>query len=224
MSEVAPAAGKLDFVSRERSEHEYRQAVAHSNKVRLLKIAMPLVGAVIILGIIAAFVARQFFYPNIDIAGISLQDGKLVMDNPTLNGFDKDKRAYRLQASKAIQDAEFPKRVELISITATLPVDEKVTVDVQAGNGLYDADAKTLVLSQRVKVQTSNGAQIELEDAFVDIGERTLQTEKPIFATSEQADIVASTLSVREGGEYLLFEGNVSMTLRPNKLREKEGE
>ncbi len=210
----------LDFISGERNEREFIRAKAHAKRVRLLKVVLPVTGVLIIAAVAGALLVRQFVYPRLNIESISLQDGKLVMENPNLNGVDGNKRPFSLSADRAIQDADQPKRVELISIVARLPMNEKVFADVTAGNGIYDADAKTLILTQQVEVLTTDGMRIVLENADVDIAGGTLETRKPIFASSRQADIMSNSLQVRENGERLIFEGGVRMTLRPKEMRE----
>ena len=213
----------LEFLSGKRSEDEYREAVKHASLVRILKIAMPVVAGLIILGIVAALVIRHFFLPDIDLGAITVHDGKLVMENPNLNGFDKNKRPFKLSADQAIQDADQPKRVELVKISATLPIDGDISADVLAGNGVYDAEAKTLLLTKQVYVKTTDGMKIDLEDADIDIANGVLNTQNPVFASSPQADISADSLSVEESGDRIVFEGTVRMILRPKELREAGG-
>lgn len=211
--------GHLDFISGKRSETEFVRAQEHSKRVRWLKIFMPVVGLFIIAGVSGALLVRQFIYPELQLDAIALQDGKLIMENPTLSGTDQQKRPFTLSAEKAIQDADQPKRVELLKIRAQLPVDDAMSAALEAGNGIYDADEKTLILSERVEVTTDDGMRIELEDANVDIDKGTLETTKPIFASSREADIMSESLFVQDNGRYIVFEGNVRLTLRPKEMR-----
>ena len=197
----------LEFVFSERNEAEYLGAIKHANRVRALKIILPIVGVLIILGLAAALVVRQMFLPEIDLGAIAVQDGKLVMENPNLNGFDKHKRPFSLSATQAVQDADSPRRVELIEIRATLPMDDDISASVSAGRGVYDAEAKTLILDRQISIQTTNGMRFDLEDADIDIGQGQLKTSNPVFASSSQADISADSLEVGESGEHVVFEG-----------------
>ncbi|MEM9332112.1 MAG: LPS export ABC transporter periplasmic protein LptC [Pseudomonadota bacterium] len=219
----APSSpSNLEFISGQRSDHEFDEAIRHRKRVKFLKFAMPVVGILILLAIIATLIIRQFFVTDIDLGAIAVQDGKLVMENPNLNGFDKNRRPFSLSAERAVQDADQPKRVELIRISANLPMDDTVSAEVRAGNGVYDAEERTLVLTEQVHVRTTDGMKIDLEDADVDLAEGTLKTDNPIFASSPQADISAGSLLVEEGGDRLIFEGAVRMTLRPKALKEAE--
>ena len=209
----------LGFVTGERGEGEFIKANRHSSAVKWLKLILPVVAILIIGSITMSFITRQNTLPALDLESISLDDGKLVMENPKLNGVDENKRPYALTAERAIQDTANPSVVELQNIEAVLPMEKDVSADISATNGIYDADAKTLLLREAITVKTSDGMQIDLLDADVDIGNGVLKSSSPITATSPQADISSSSLYVNEGGGQLVFEGNVKMTLRPKELK-----
>ena len=100
---------------------------------------------------------------------------------------------------------------------------KQISANVVAGNGVYDADAKTLILRETVEVITTDGMFIRLEGADVDLENGTLITNSPITATSPQADISSSTLHVEENGDRLIFDGNVRMTLKPGANKNSNG-
>jgi len=215
-------ASNLDFISTDNREREYQEALKHSTKVKFWKIVCPCIGVLLILGIMGTLVIKSIEVPDIAVESINLSDGKLVMENPELSGFDKSKRPYNLTATKAIQDASNPNQVELEEILAELPMNEKITATITAGNGVYDADAKTLELTKKVNLVTSSGMVLNLEDASVDIGNSIMHTNNPITATSSQADISSNAMMIEDGGNKLIFEGRVRMTLRPDELKKAD--
>lgn len=212
----------LDFISTDNREREYQEALKHSSKVKFWKVAFPIIGVLVILGIMGALFIKSIAVPDVAVESINLSDGKLVMENPELSGFDKEKRPYNLTATKAIQDASNPNQVELEDILAELPMDETITATIKAGNGIYDADAKTLQLSKTVNLTTSSGMVLVLEDASVDIGNSIMHTNNPITGKSPQADISSNAMMVEDGGNKLIFEGRVRMTLRPDELKKAD--
>lgn len=218
-SHMQTSGTNLDFISTDNRENEYQEALKHSGKVKFWKIAFPAMAIIMILGIVGALIFNSLKVPDITVERINLTDGKLVMENPELSGFDKEKRPYKLTASKAIQNAENPSQVELLQIVAKLPMDDKITATITAGNGVYDAEAKTLVLKEAVNLVTSSGMVLNLQEASVDIGNSIMHTNNPINATSPQADITSNTMLVEDGGNKLVFEGQVRMTIRPDELK-----
>ena len=61
-------------------------------------ILLPVFAILIIVAIVGALVVRQFILPDLDIVNITLDDGKLVMENPNLNGRDQKERSEKNQA------------------------------------------------------------------------------------------------------------------------------
>ena len=192
---------------------EFLRARNHSGLVRFLKIALPITAGLIILGLLIALAVKSFSSPEINIGKISVSDGKLVMQNPELNGVDENQRPYSLSASKATQNVDNPSRVALEAILAKLPIEDGLFATIKAGSGLYDSEAKTLLLEDNVEVVTTDGMQVFLNDADVDIKNGSLKTANPVQASSKEADIAAGSLQVEEGGERLVFEGKVQMTI-----------
>ena len=204
----------------ERGAIEFERAHRHTRNVRWLKILLPALAVLILLVLLVVFAFRSLVAPQIDIGDVSVSDGKLVMENPTLNGFDGKKRPYDLTATRAIQDVSNPALVELQEIRANLPIDEKINASISAGNGFYDADAKTLRLGDVVEVNTNDGMKIELQDAQIDIGSGYLKTDKPIKAISPQASISAGSMTISESGEVIVFDNKVFMVLNPQNAGE----
>lgn len=213
---MSTGRSNLEFVSAGREVAEFEKASRHSGRVRLLKIILPVIAAIVVVGFIGAVALRNIGLPSINIGSLNLDDGKLVMEHPRLNGTDGDKRPYSLTAEKAIQDLSQPKIIELDVITAKLPMENDVYADVTADNGVYDSEKKTLVMNGKVTLKTDNGMEINLIDVDVDIGAGNLQTTNPVSVKTENANIVADSLRVENNGERIIFEKRVRMTLYPS--------
>lgn len=205
----------LQFVAGRRSAADFARARRHSRMVGLLKVGLPVGGAVSILAIIGALLFAGGRLPSVDIGETKIEDGKLVMDNPELNGTDSNRRPYNLTARKAIQDAETPTRIMLEEIQARLPMSDDAFAVVKAGNGVYDAEGKTLRLGGGVAVDTEDGMSIRLKDAHIDIETGTLDTTQPVVVDTGRAVVSSDTLSVQEKGKRIVFESRVRMTIRP---------
>lgn len=207
-SPAPPAAPRVRAVS------EFEAAVTHSQRVRHLRVGLPLTAAAIAAAIVGSLIYTSSRKPSIDIAAIKIEDGRLVMDQPELAGVDANKRPYRLKASKAVQDAANPSRVALDSIEATLPFNDQGNARIVAGNGLYDAAAKTLLLGGDIAVDTEDGIRLRLIDADIDIGKGVMKTANPVEVDTGTALVTADTLRVEDKGRTIVFEHRVRMTLR----------
>lgn len=214
------AADRLDFVDHQRQSGDFQRAKRHSKRVSQLKWLLPISAFIIIAMVIAAFVFRTVVPVNITIGKTGVENGKLVMNNPNLNGFDAKKRPFSLKADRAIQSVEDPTQVELENIVAKLPLADKLFADVVAANGSFDANSKNLELGGGILINTNDGMKMELSDAYIDVNAGTMKTHRPIAFTSDKASISAQSLEIHDNGDRVIFETDVKLVLNPAKLRE----
>ena len=202
-----------------RDSSVFLRANRHSSRVRLLRIALPVIAVLIIAGIAGAYILSQANLPQVTIANTAFENGRMVMRNPVLDGVDGKQQPYRLTAREAVQDPKQPRQVELDSISAEVPVQQGIYAHILAGTGFYDGDAKRLDLGGDIEVVTDDGMTAKLRDAAVDIGAGTLKTDNPIAMTTEQAEISAESMFVEDNGAKVVFENRVKMTIFPGKIQ-----
>ncbi|MEL6505168.1 MAG: LPS export ABC transporter periplasmic protein LptC [Pseudomonadota bacterium] len=196
-----------------RSARDFRTARRHSGLVKMMKFILPTC-AFLIVGAFGTMSAMNFVPGIKNIEGtIGLENGQLVMDKPKMAGFDKNERAYEVQAQKAIQDLAKPGIVELKSIDATVPMGTSAFADVVAGSGTYDTRNEKLNLRDQVEVQGARGMNIRLEEADIDMKTGTLISSKPVFVDTEDAKVTADSVTVLEEGKRILFKNRVKMTI-----------
>lgn len=198
-----------------RDSSEFEKAHRHSRRVRHLRFVLPIAGLVVVFTIILAVVVRHTIGIDIDLTTSGIEDGKLVMSNPKLNGFDAQRRPYSLTARTAVQSIEDPTRVELNAIDARLPMGDDVWANVVAGNGTFDANTKRLELGGKVTVTTSQGMTLKLDDAYIDLEAGAMDSDRPIQFDSDQASITSGALRIRENGDRIIFDTNVKLVIRP---------
>lgn len=214
----------MDFIGGERDVRSFNRAHRHSGRVRFMRIAFPLAGIFIVSIVTGAYFWSRTTLPDIAIESASMENDKMVMKNPKLNGLDKENRPYNLSARQAITNPQEPRKVELIDIAAQVPVEEGLFANIIAGNGFYDAEAKTLKLGGNVDVNTDDGMTMKLQDADVDMGAGSLVTINPVVITTEQATISADSFSVQNNGEKVVFETRVKMTIYPDKIQQAKAQ
>ena len=202
-----------------RDSSVFLRANRHSSRVRLLRIALPVIAVLIIAGIAGAYILSQASLPQVTIAETAFENGRMVMRNPVLDGVDGEQRPYRLTAKQAVQDPQKPRQVELDSISAEVPVQEGIYAHILAGTGFYDGEAKHLDLGGEIEVVTDDGMTAKFKDAAVDIGAGTLKTVNPVAMTTEQAEISAESMFVEDNGAKVVFERRVKMTIFPDKIQ-----
>jgi len=203
--------------SRRRSEEAFRRATRHSRVVRVLKWALPALGAVMA----AAFVAQSYISSpdtvGMKVEGAAVSDGKLVMANPKLEGFTKDNLPYAMNAIRAVQDVTNEGVVLLEQIGARLPIDATNWATVDAAGGTFDRNKNTLALNTAVTITTQDGMVAKLKSAYLDMNGGSMKTSDPVDITVNGARITSDTMQIADNGKVLVFENRVKVNIDPTK-------
>lgn len=185
----------------------------HSRVVRSLKFVLP---AVALLG--AGLLGGQAFLyrwaPNLELPTVLFSKDGLTMVEPHLTGRSRD-RAYEVNAQRAVQALDDPKRVRLEKIDARIELADKQWAKVEARAGLYDGTREQLGLEQGLVVTTSNGYRAVTDGADFDLKSGRMVSRAPIRIVGPAADIEAGRLEITDNGRSFLFTGAVRMELRP---------
>jgi lipopolysaccharide export system protein LptC len=192
----------------------FARASRHSKWVKFLKFALPLSA----LAIVASFglVAIQTrMIPEIDVAGVALKDGKIVMNNPKLNGVTGDNQPYTVEADRALQSTNDINDVDLEGITARIPFGKDTFANVKAPIGHLNNDTQILKLQGGFDLKTTDGMVAKLQDALIDFGGRSLKTSSPVDITRQGTHIQADSMTILDGGASLVFEKRVRMVWQP---------
>ena len=207
----------------ERGADAFARAVRHSRRVRVLKFVLP-VAAIVVSGL---FLGYSLLSPTgsdlIDLDSASIEDGNLVMHNPSLNGFTSENLPYSMKAALARQPiGSDDGPIALEKIEATMPIDEEHTATINAGGGTYDRQNNTLSLSDTITVTMSSGIVARLQSAEVDIASSDLKTDDPVEIELDGMRVQANTFHATDGGSKLIFEDRVRVELDPARLRQKQ--
>jgi len=213
------AQDRFDFLTGQRDLKAFNKAHSHSSKVRFLRIALPIIAVLMIVGIVGSYYGKLSGAPTLTVQSTSFDDGNMVMKNPVLRGVDRENRPYELKAKEAIQDAKELTKIELHEIDAVIPMEGTSFANIKAGNGLYDSKGKTLLLGGEVDILSDNGIRIKLQDADIDIGAGNMFTNNPVFVSSLQAEIHAGSIAIEENGDSIIFTKGVKMTLYPKTIK-----
>lgn len=206
------------------TEMVYRNARRHSRLVKLLKFGLPLVGCLIIVGIVGSLMLSGSSVPAIDISSVGVKDGKLMMANPKLDGQTKTKLPYNMKAARAIQDLSNTNIISLEEIDAKIALNSEVTAEINAESGVFDNSSNTLDINSPLNVKTSSGMVAKLKSAQVDLKAGNLKTQDPVDIDLNGSHIAADSLTVTDQGKVLVFEKRVRVTISGGQLRSGEGQ
>ena len=197
----------------------FSRAQRHSRRVRVLKFAVPLLAV----AIAVAFPVYSYLKAPVSVSvqadGTAFSDGKLVMANPKLNGFTKQKLPYSLTATRATQDVGQQAVIDLEGINAKLPVATDNIVSVDAAHGIYNRDANTMDLTSDVSVTTTDGLVAKFKSIFLDMGKGSMKTSNPVDVSRGGSRITADSMSVQDNGRLVVFENRVRVNIVPAALK-----
>jgi lipopolysaccharide export system protein LptC len=215
MAMTAAWIGPAPHVSDRR--RAFRAARRHSRRVRILRIALPAAGTLIMVGLAVFTSIGLPAGVDLSLARMSVTRNSIIMESPQLTGFDADGRHYSLSADRAIQALAEPDAVRLEDISAEVIVPGQGTATITAEAGDYDNAESTLQVEGAITVDSSQGYALEMEGADIDFGAGTMMSPNPVTVRYEDSRTTGQSIAVSEGGDLIVVEGGVRTTLLPPK-------
>jgi lipopolysaccharide export system protein LptC len=201
----------------------FRRARRHSRWVRRLRWGIPLViVAGVALNTVGGWILGQTQLNLPALGAMSVSGSKITMDRPRLAGYTRDGRAYEMNAESAAQDMRKPQVVELNAVRTKLQLQDNSTVIITANAGTYDSNTEMVSLRDNVVCQASEGTEIRLSEALVDIRKGHVVSQKPVEVTQPQARITANGMEVVDNGSVVVFNGNVRFTSMTDQVAQRE--
>jgi lipopolysaccharide export system protein LptC len=198
-------------------EARFAIAARHSRMVRILRVAVP--GAVLLA--MASIVGISIFNPfrilmpklPLDMSNLVVSGTKITMESPHLSGYTPDQRPYEMWANTAVQDVTNPDKVDLNKLRTKLLMQDGSTVFLDSLTGLFDNKAQTLELYKDIHLTTTTGYEAWLSQAHVDMVKNTVDSDQHVDVKLTNGTLTSDRLHIVNGGEVIIFEGNVVMHL-----------
>ena len=198
-------------------EARFAMAKRHSRMVRILRVAVPGAVALSLAAIILVSVFNPFrmLLPKlpIDMSNLVVSGTKITMESPHLSGYSQDRRPYEVWAKTATQDVTAPDHVELKTLRGKVLMQDQSTVTLEAVDGLMDTKQQLLELRKDIYLQTTQGYEAWLNQAFVDMGKGTVTSDEHVDVKWADGKISADKMKISGGGEIVRFDGNVVMNI-----------
>lgn len=198
-----------------RIAREFQRAARSRRRVRTLKYVLPVLGGLIVIGGIAATVIARAIPEGVEIAGASIEDGRVVMDDPRMSGVDSNNRPFELVAQKAMQ-AITGGAIDLEGIDAKVAMSDDDDATIKASAGHYDPNSQKLELSGGLDIATTSGLNVAMRSAGIDLTAGTLVSQEPILIRTADQEIRANAMKISDNGDRINFSGGVSMILKPD--------
>src|SRR5580704_6187833 len=219
MVTMRPLPGRLEMRESGRAKvsgaRVFARAARHSAQVRFLRRAIPIGVLVAVSALLAVWLFDPFrqVFPNFSVQGVDLSSSQVVMEMPKLSGFKKDSRPYEVVAKSAIQDVSKPSVINLIDMDAHLVMSDGQAANLKARKGVYDTQNETLEVKDDVKIKTTNGYDISLENAYMKFKSGDITSDRPVNAKMNGGEINADSVEMIDNGKRVTFIGNVHSRL-----------
>jgi hypothetical protein len=198
--------------------HTLPFSCGYSHRVRLLKITLPLVAALWIIGVVAVshYKSRtdSFFRLSTTQNGQLEQEASILqMVNPRFLGLDKNSRPFEIRATSATQTNASIDNVQLQGIKATLYTEANTQATIKSTSGHLNGKENLLDLNGLVEFADETGQTLLGNNFMIDTLARQALSNQPIAATSRFGTIKAKGLNIDKGGKIILFEGPATLVL-----------
>jgi lipopolysaccharide export system protein LptC len=197
----------------------YERAARHSQRVKRLKIVLPIIAIIIAVIFTAISIVRTMLPEELQIENATIENGKIVMQNPAISGRNKQDISYSMKAQRALQDIANPNLITLENIHAEMPVNDTTIATVNATSGLYDRGGNTLDMNAPFTISMNNGIFADFQSAYLDINAGEMRSQKPIAIRMTGGSIVAQQMRMTDKGQIISFEGMVRVVVEPSTIR-----
>lgn len=206
-------AQQSDDVADGRVSKARNSARRHSGRVRALRILLPVLGIIVLLGM-GGLIFVFNLLNSLGVGNVTLTSEGLVMDKPELSGKDGD-RSYRVLAERAIQRLTDPRIIDLEKITAEIVSSPDDKAQITSDKGTYDSSAETLKLFENVKINWSGEYEIAFQRVDVDMKTGAVVTDRSMQVQSKGGDIQANGFTYDQENGIARFTDGIKMVLRP---------
>ncbi len=191
-------------------------AQARRRSQRVVQLRYALVGAAAIsIGLFLGFVFRSAL--SQDASPRAVEDGEAVtMINPRFTGRDSAGEVFSITA-----DAAQRRRAEDGVVDLVNPVMRDAKgAELKAPTGYYNRDKGVLELYEAVNITDSGGYSFVSRGARLVLGEDRVEGLSPLEGKGPLGDIRADSYEILDGGNRVVFEGNVRTVIYPEPAEE----
>ena len=202
----APSANQNPLGQETRRIRAFKAARKHTRLVRMLRIGLPAIATLLIAIMLVPAGIKTFSIGPVVFDNLRFEDGALVMERPRLTGENNDHGPYVISAERAAQDAADPSLVRLYEIEGDIGLGGTDRARISAARGKFQQSNEKLELTGDVRVVTTSGYDFRSPTAYADFEEGTLTTNNPVDILMLNGTLRADNVTVRDGGELIVFD------------------
>ena len=209
---MSAIAGKVELQQHHDREAVRRAAVLagwrrQSRRIRFMRTALPATMGLLLL-MMAGWVTMRAVLSAINAA--SGAGGAIHMTNARFHGRDGEGKPFVIASAEALRDG-----LDVNKITLTAPNFEIASDpgfaprQMRGDHGVYFDDRKLLYMDGHVTFQDGKGARFASDHATLKLDEGSVSGNSRVSGDSPLGHIDASSYSVDQHGDHVVFVGNV---------------
>lgn len=150
---------------------------------------------------------------------VAKSDGVVMMQNLVYVGTLDNMQIFRLEAKEGVQDSPAAPRIKLTAIKASMELPQGIKVSFQAGQGMYETKSEILSIAETVTLTTTNGYQLSMNGAVINIKEQTAVGNGPIIGITPVGSLTAGHVEILADDQEAKFSGGVKLRIKPKKIK-----
>lgn len=191
-----------------------------SSFVVVMRFTLPAIAIIFAISALSwPFLQQQEVSFTLSREEVAKSDGVVLMQNLVYVGTLDNMQVFRLEAEEGLQDSPAAPRIKLTSIKASMELPEGVRVSFQAGQGIYETKEEILSIAETVTLTTTNGYQLSMNGAVVNIKEQTAVGKGPIIGVTPVGSLTAGRVEISADDQEATFSGGVALRIKPKKIK-----
>lgn len=193
---------------------------AYSRAVRLMKIILPALAAVVV-GLVLLWPTLMDSAPDLafDPSELPLEALQtLTMTGAQYAGVDDRNRPYTVSAERIAEAEPGSGLIRLVAPQADMVVDNRTWISASAAWGDYDQDARSLALDGGVMVFHNQGYHVSAETVTIDLAGGTARSDTRVTGHGPAGEVEAAGFRLDRDGGTLYLKGPARMVIRPDRL------
>jgi len=212
---MSEAAARKSAVKRHWAEPGSR----HDRLVRTAKLALPVLGVVLIAVLaISPFDKRGDVSFILDKKGVDKATERMRIESARYSGEDASGNKFVIQANRAIQQKSDVPIVMIEGIMAQMGLAQGPLV-INAERGNYDLDNQMVQVNGPVKVVGADGYRLETSNVQVDMKQHTLQSRGQVSGTMKLGTFEAGQMHADLGSRTVVLDHGVRLKIVQGAVR-----
>ena len=210
---------RLADTQRTERQHWALPGGSHDRLIKLLKNALPAA-----VGVLTAFLTMAPFTMQGDVSfvldknDVDVASERLRVREALYRGEDSKGRPFSIRAGSAIQKTSREPVVEMRDLSARLLLVDGPAV-LSAGQGRYNMERERVQVVGPIQFDSAEGYRLTTRDVNIDMKERTMRSEAPVYGRMPIGTFNAEHLSADLDARTVTLSGNARLRIEQNALK-----